>query len=43
MKKSKKNCYYPPRAVVVELKENPYLLAGSNGGGKLPDNPNVPI
>ena len=42
MKKVRKH-YYPPQVAVVELKKNPCLLDGSNGGGKLPDNPNVPI
>lgn len=42
MKKVRKH-YYPPQVAVIELKKNPYLLAGSNGGGELPINPNIPI
>ena len=44
MKKVRK-MYSPPSMRVFELKQTPCLLAGSeeNGGGKLPDNPNVPI
>jgi hypothetical protein len=40
MKKEKKN-YYPPQMEVIELREKPVLLVGSDGN--LPPNPNIPI
>ena len=43
MDKKEKRAYVVPKLEVYKLKNKCYLLAGSNGTGNMPGNPNYPI